>query len=73
MASKLFYLLMDCETFNQLPELEQARGVIRALQVSTVVLFTKIVRNVNLKTKKIILRCLAGSSMCLYRQIHYSP
>ena len=31
MASKLIFLLMDWETFTQLPVLQQFRGVLRAL------------------------------------------
>ena len=50
MASKLLSLLMDWETFNQLPTLEQVRGLIRALQTSMMVLLTKILSNFNLKT-----------------------
>ena len=56
MVSKLFYLLMDWETFDSLPALEQVRGVIEVLQASTIALETsimellaKIVSNVNLK------------------------
>ena len=56
MVSKLFYLLMDWETFDSLPALEQVRGVIEVLQASTKALETsimellaKIVSNVNLK------------------------
>ena len=48
MASKLLYLLMVWETCNSLPALEQVRGVIRALQIFTVVLLAKTVKNVNL-------------------------
>ena len=43
-----------------MPTLEQVRGVIKALQISTVVLLAKIIRNVNLKTKKIILVAWLG-------------
>ena len=65
---------MDWGTFNLLHALEQIRGVIRALQISTVVLLAKIVRKVNLKTSTILaktinLRCLAGSWMYLCRLI----
>ena len=53
-TSKLMYLLMDWETFNQLHLLEQVNGVIRALQASVMVLLTKIASNVNLKTLTIL-------------------
>ena len=46
MASKLLYLLMDCETFNKVPVLEQARGVIGALETSMMVLLAKVVSNI---------------------------
>ena len=42
MASKLFHLLMDWETFNQLPALEQVRGVIRVLLTPAMVFLAKI-------------------------------
>ena len=50
MASKLLYLHMDSETFNKFPALEQARGVIRALQTSLMVykIVSNIVSNINL-------------------------
>ena len=54
MASKLLYLLMDWETFNQLYAFEQVRGVIKALQTSIMELLTKIVSNVSLKTLTIL-------------------
>ena len=54
MASKLLYLLMDWETFNSLPALEQVRGIIRALQTFMIVLLAKIVSNVNLKALTIL-------------------
>ena len=34
-TSKLIYLIMDYETFNQLPVLEQARGLLTTLQTCT--------------------------------------
>ena len=34
MVSKLIFLLMDWETFTQLPVLQQFRGVIRALNTA---------------------------------------
>ena len=40
-ASKLLYLFIDWETFNQLLTLEQARSVIKALQKSIVVFWQK--------------------------------
>ena len=56
MASKLLYLLMDWETFNQLHALEQVSGVTRALQASMIVLLTKlfsnIIKDVNCSRKK---------------------
>ena len=58
MVSKLFYLLMDWETFNQLPALEQIRDVIRAIQRSMMVLLAKIVSNINLKTVIIVAKRL---------------
>ena len=54
MTSRLIYLLMDWETFNQLVALEQVRCVVRALQISTIGLFAKIASNVNLKTLNIL-------------------
>ena len=54
MALKLLYLLIDSETINSLPALEQVRGVIRAIQTSMIVLLAKIVNNVNLITLTIL-------------------
>ena len=54
MASKLLYLFIDWETFNKLHLLEQVSGVIRALQISMMVILTEIVNNVNLKTSTIL-------------------
>ena len=34
MTSKLIHLLMDCETFNELPALGQVRGLFRAFNIS---------------------------------------
>ena len=48
MASKLLFLLMGCK-FDELPLLEQSRGVIRALQTSMFIFLTKIVSNVKFK------------------------
>ena len=42
MASKLLYLLMDCETFNHLLALKHVRGVIKALQTSIIIVLTNI-------------------------------
>ena len=58
MVSKLLYLLIDWETFNKLSALEQARGVIRALQTSITVLLAKIVSNLNLNTSTILAKIL---------------
>ena len=58
MASKMLYLFMDWKTFNQLPPLEQVRDVIRALQTSLMVLLTKLVSNINLKTSNILAKRL---------------
>ena len=55
MTSKLLYLLMDWETVHLL---EQVSGVIRALQTSMMVLLTKIVSKVNLKTLTILTKRL---------------
>ena len=55
MTSKLLYLLMDWETLHLL---EQVSGVIRALQTSMMVLLTKIVSKVNLKTLTILAKRL---------------
>ena len=41
-----------------MPVLEQVRGVIRALETSTMVLLTKIVSSVNLKTSTILAKRL---------------
>ena len=65
MPPKLLYLLMDWETFNHLSALEQINGVIRAIQTSTMVLFAKVVCNVNWKaliilTKRLILDAWLG-------------
>ena len=65
MAPKLLYLLIDWEAFNHLSALEQINGVIRAIQTSTVVLFAKVVCNVNWKaliilTKRLILDAWLG-------------
>ena len=65
MVSKLLYLPMDWEIFNQLLALEQVRGVMKALQPSIMVLLTKIVCNISLKTltilaKKLILYARLG-------------
>ena len=65
MMSKVIHLLMDWETFNQLPALEQVRGAMKALQISTIELLAKIISNVNLKAQKGHLRCLIGFIMCL--------
>ena len=52
------------ERVKQWHALEQARGLIRALQASMMVLLTKIVSNINLNfnysRKKINLSCLTG-------------
>ena len=52
------------ERVKLLHVLEQDRGVIRSLQTSVIILLTKIVTNINLKTltsrKKINLSCLTG-------------
>ena len=58
MTSKLLYLLMDWETFNYFPALEQVSGVIRALQTSMMVLLEKIISNVNLMTSTILTNSL---------------
>ena len=50
MATKLVYLLMDWEIFNQLPALEQVRGVIRALKTSIMERFAKLVNTAYLRT-----------------------
>ena len=57
---------------KQLPALEQVRGAIRALQTSMIVLLTKIISNINLKTLKVNLSCLTGSRTCLSGWMHYS-
>ena len=54
MTSKLLFLLMNWEIFNQLPALEQVRAVIKALQTSIRVLFAKIVSNVKSKTSSFL-------------------
>ena len=54
MTSKLLFLLMNWEIFNQLPALEQVRAVIKALQTSIMVLFAKIVSNVKSKTSSFL-------------------
>ena len=63
------------ERVNQLHALEQARGAIRALQSSMIVLLTKIVSDVNLdlnySRKKDNLSCLTGSRACLCRWIPF--
>ena len=75
MVSKLLYLLMHWEKFNEFPALEQVQGEFKALQTSMMVLLTKIITNVSLKTltilaKKINLRCLAGSRTCVCRYVY---
>ena len=57
-APKLLYLFMDWETFNYLHLLEQVSSVIRARQISMMVLLTKIVSKVNLKTLIILAKRL---------------
>ena len=47
---KTAYLLIDWETFNSLPALQQVRGAIKAFQTSMTVLLGKMVSNFNLKT-----------------------
>ena len=54
MARKLVYLLMDWEIFNQLPALEQVRGVIRALKTSIMERFAKLVNTAYLRTWTIL-------------------
>ena len=54
MAPKLIYLLMDCETFNQLPALEQVTSASGLLQRSTLVIFPKIIYSVNLNLLTIL-------------------
>ena len=76
MASKLLYLLMDWETFNMLPALEQVRDIIRALQTSMMVILTKIVTNVSLKmlnilAKRLILDTWLGPGR-VCKLMHYS-
>ena len=65
MASKPLYLRMDVETLNQLPALEQFKGVIRALQTFMMILLPKVVSNVNLKTSTILAkRLIVGTWLC---------
>ena len=54
MALKLLYLPMDWERFHQLHASDHVRSVIRGLKISMMVLLTKIVNNVNLKTPTIL-------------------
>ena len=49
MTSKLIYLLMDCETFNQLPAFEKVRDLFRTRSNIFYETFSKTFSNVKLK------------------------